>query len=489
LFAFSNQSINQLIQGGVQLLGDLLHACMEKSLIYENPNCMVRYYYDRGDHESVERQCIDSFLTPQHVCVYHSGEETFVGVKVNGARLVKGQRLPNWKFFGRMRVRDLITMLQPNFTEIVNGKVKKYNIKEGGTHKWYELLSEWACLDNIAESFQITLLRSRFLVLSKLGNVKGYLLRMEIFEERFGEVRILVYGINPTGAINYLVDRKKVYDLLNYCDPHAEKDKLDALDTQSIGTYLICSFLTGCTGSTGCVFVVSGSRKCILCVLYCGMVLCRPSTGTRFHLPLFCSVYVFHCHFFVFACSCAYILTSLTTTTTATTAAYIFSDRLEVRPSKMWQHFLSHGELEPQVLERPVELHLRKRQGPGRYTGRRVMQVGLIRLIISIYELDSDTNSHELRVVLYETRHSQTVEYRLSSMERLMLFQDDVPILEQICSRMRHVYCDITEKVRTMVVLDPSDVPPFNTTFEVDGDDEYEVRSQASDDGEYVLFG
>lgn len=211
---------------------------MQKALIYEDKHCMVKYFYDRGDLSSTERQCIDSFLTPQHVYVYHSNEETFVGVKVDNTRLSRGQSVPNWYFFSRMRVRDLITMLQPNYTEIVEGKVKKFNIKPGGTHKWYKLLSEWASLDNISKEFQITLLRSRYLVLSKLGFVKGYLVRMEIFEERFGEVRILVYGILPNGgAVNYLVDRKKVYDLLNYCDVHAEKDKLDALDTQSVGEW------------------------------------------------------------------------------------------------------------------------------------------------------------------------------------------------------------------------------------------------------------
>lgn len=224
-----------LIAGGVELLGELLYACMRNALIYENRNCNVKYYYDRGNLSSTERQCIDSFMTPQHVCVYHSNEETFVGVKVDGTRLARGQSVPNWKFFSRMRVRDLITMLQPNYTEIVEGKVRKFNIKEGGTHKWYKLLSEWASMDNISDKFQITLLRSRYLVLSKLGMIKGYLIRMEIFEERFGEVRILVYGVHPTGAVNYLVDRKKVYDLMNYCDVHAEKDKLDALDTQSVG--------------------------------------------------------------------------------------------------------------------------------------------------------------------------------------------------------------------------------------------------------------
>jgi hypothetical protein len=137
-----------------------------------------------------------------------------------------------------------------------------------------------------------------------------------------------------------------------------------------------------------------------------------------------------------------------------------------------------------------VQLHLRKRQGPGRFTGRKVLMVGKIRLVISLFELDSDTNSHELRVVLYETRHSQTAEYRLSSMERLMLFSDDKPILEQICARLRHVYCDVTDKSRTLLVLDDDDVPRFEASFEVDGDEEYEVHSQASDSGEHrrVLF-
>lgn len=149
----------------------------------------------------------------------------------------------------------------------------------------------------------------------------------------------------------------------------------------------------------------------------------------------------------------------------------------------MWQHFLNHGELLPKTLDRTVQLNLRKRQGPGRYAGRKVLHIGSIRLVITLYELDSDTNSHELRVVLYETRHSQTAEYRLSSMERLMLFQDDVPILEQICGRLRHVYCDLTDKTRTLIVLEKGDVPALDAPFEIDGDEEYEIRSQASDAG------
>lgn len=64
-----------------------------------------------------------------------------------------------------------------------------------------------------------------------------------------------------------------------------------------------------------------------------------------------------------------------------------------------------------------------------------------------------------------------------------MLFADDIPLLEQICGRLRHVYCDIGDNTRTLLVLDETDVPSFETMFEVDGDDEYEVKSQASDEG------
>jgi len=91
--------------------------------------------------------------------------------------------------------------------------------------------------------------------------------------------------------------------------------------------------------------------------------------------------------------------------------------------------------------------------------------------------------SHELRVVLYEKRNSTTAEYRLSSMERLILFSDDVPLLEQICARLRHVYCDIRDTTRTLIVLEDTDLPSFDSKFEVDGEEEYEIRSQASDVG------
>jgi len=52
-----------------------------------------------------------------------------VCVSVQGEGLQRGQWFPSHKYFSRLRVRDVITMLQPNLTEIIEGKVKKYDIR------------------------------------------------------------------------------------------------------------------------------------------------------------------------------------------------------------------------------------------------------------------------------------------------------------------------------------------------------------------------
>jgi hypothetical protein len=89
-----------------------------------------------------------------------------------------------------------------------------------------------------------------------------------------------------------------------------------------------------------------------------------------------------------------------------------------VRPSKGWQHFLNNGELLPKRMAHEVKLIARQRRGPGHFVGRQIVYVNKVLIIITLYELDNDTNSNDLRIVLYETAHHQTVEYRLSPLER-----------------------------------------------------------------------
>lgn len=267
--------------------------------------------------------------------MFQSFDEAIVAVKGkedSPANIANTNVMGSWNYFTKVKLKEIVVMLQPNSTEIFEGKVKKYDIRASGTHKWEELLAGLTCLEALsvdAERVECSILRARYLILSKLGYVSGYYLRLEIFEEKYGEMLILAYGLSEKGAMAFRVDREKIFDLANYCDKHAEQEDLINLEIQSI--------------------------------------------------------------------------------------AYIFSDRLEVRPSRGWKSFLRNGEL---PLHRDTQLRVRKRQGPGRFLGRRVIHVHGVTLICSMYDLDNDINAHELRLVLFDPLHSHTVEYRLSPMER-----------------------------------------------------------------------
>lgn len=385
---------------GDELLGNILYQAFEPNLIFEDLQCPVKYYYDRGHLDSLESQCIGTVLMVQHVRIFQMGEETFVGVKIEHHREeLSSLKLRDWTYFGRMRTIDIVTMMQPNNTEIFEGRVKRFNLKDKtGGDQWYKLLSRWVCLDNIGEKFQIALIRARYLILSKLGTIGGFLVRQELFEERFGEVRLLVYGILPHGAVNFMIDREQIYSLMSICDSLVEKDKLEALDSASI--------------------------------------------------------------------------------------AYIFSDRLSVVPSRNWMHFLNHVDLSIERKQRQPALKIRRRRGPGRLVGHRLIKLDLkVELLVSIFEINNDTNTQEMRIVLYYPKTSQTVEYRISAMERLMLFNEQTSIFEQIQGRLRVVLCDQFADDRKMIRLGKSSDfhKPNRQEFEVDGDDEYEILSQFDD--------
>eukprot|EP01038_Epipyxis_sp_PR26KG_P004344 gene4344-6147_t len=406
-----------------ELVGELLFECFKPQLVYEEPNCPMKYYFDRQNFESIDEQSIGTALMTQHVCVYQLNDLAIVGVKINNNGRNEEDsvslRLPKlgWKFFNIIETKEIIRMAQPNNTEIFEGKVKKYDLKSG-KYTWFQLLSRWVCLDNIGEKFGIELIRARHLILSKLGVINGYLIRQEIFEERFGEVRILLYGLkskinafsliedipskeggnynNKGGAVTFMVDRNVIFQLIQVCDLYEEKDKLEALDAQSI--------------------------------------------------------------------------------------AYIFSDRLKITPSKCWKSFLHYNDLLPRKKSYDLTVKLRRKQGPGRLVGRKLIIISNIELLLTIYELDNDTNSQALRIVLYEFCSCQTVEYRLSSMERLVLFRDDISIVEQIQKRIRSVYCEYYNPKngtnipkRQMIIIKNEKFQTSFEPFEIAGDQEYDI--------------
>lgn len=150
---------------------------------------------------------------------------------------------------------------------------------------------------------------------------------------------------------------------------------------------------------------------------------------------------------------------------------YFFTDRLQAVPPFPLREFILNGSFPlsaRQLQQSEIRLKVRVRRGPGRYVGSSTAYVSGLRLIISLYELHNETDAHALRIVIYEAKHSQTVEYRLSPMERLTLFTDDKPLFDQIVGRLRTVYCETSVPTRAIIRLDskPKVKPPTQDDVE-----------------------
>lgn len=372
------------------MIGTLFENSFQDDLIFENNSSPVTLYFDRKTRENVDKTVVGERELKSRVRVYYRGQDAYVGVDFT-REVEKGMDHAKRKtrtYFSLVHVDDVVKMLHPNGVEIFEGRIKKYNIDEGGPYKWYELISTWARLDDIGFHFKVNILRTRYLLMSRIGLVKGYEARYEIFEERYGEVLILVHGVSPQGTIEFRVTREELTKLISVCDMYEEKPKLEALDTNAI--------------------------------------------------------------------------------------ASIYSDRLEISPPKGWIHFLENGALLPSDISRPIKGKLRLNRGPGRFMGRYLTILHGLKLVISLYELSSDSDIQSLRIVIYEIEHCQSIEYRLSPLERLTLFSKDKPLLTQILERMKAVYCNVMDPTRALLLLGQN-FSPHDHDFEVEGDDDFDI--------------
>jgi hypothetical protein len=117
---------------------------------------------------------------------------------------------------------------------------------------------------------------------------------------------------------------------------------------------------------------------------------------------------------------------------------------------------------------------LRLNRGPGRFIGRQLVKICGLSSVISLYELTNDTDVHTLRICIYEIKSSQAVEFRISPMERMSLFNSDAPIIGQIIDRMKVVYCDLDDPNRTLIKL-PKNFVPDRYDYKIDGSAEYDI--------------
>lgn len=503
---------------GLIFLGELLHAFYHPLQVYENTCPIWKLSFDQLDKDSVSCQSLASkaFNAPppiklptfeeenedgeptQHqvederveeevktkdpvdsrVFVYHHGEEMLVELHIYAA----GQELlpddkahkilqnfthknsVNIRIFGKISIYDLIVLIQPNFTEIYEGKMMNNNLKYALYREsdFYQLMSNWITIDHFNNYLHLSVIRARYLILTKLTVINNYNVRLEIYEERFGELLILIFGLPSVDQINNI--------------------KLNQFNYSSITGYLYDS-----------------------------------ATQTTLY---FCKINRSHIFKLMMDCDVSYEKDKLEAFDTIA-MSYIFSDRLSIRPSVLWRSFLSFHDFLPITLKSNLAINVRYKLGPGRLVGRELINLTTLYLqydeesletipniyvLMTIFEMNSPQNAHELRVCLYHFYDSKTVEYRISAMERLLLFDDNKPVLKQLIEKMRLVYTDLNEP-RDRILLD---LPQLNTLkchqvlkadaeeddqddfkkfpflvnvqpFEVEGDEEYEISSQLSD--------
>lgn len=375
---------NDVVYNDVEnIMGDVLHACLSDSLVFETPCQTITHFSDGKDIHDYDKEVTRREKVTCALRVYYRGTIVYVSAATDPQ-----QRGRPTSFFTRMEIVDAIKATFANATEIYEGRITKYDIQEGGTHNLFELLTRWACLDDVRERFGVRILRARCLLFSKVGLINGYESRMEIFEEKYADIIILIHGVQSS-AIHYHITTDSIAELLSFADIQEEKPKLENMDTPYVATY--------------------------------------------------------------------------------------YADRLQLLPPRQWQAFLQDGELLPKTIVRPIRAKVRLRGGPGRLAGRKYVVFNGLKLIISLYELQNDTDAHSLRICIYETIHSQTAEYRLSPMERLALFTDETKtIYDQILARLRIVYCNTRENTRTLISLDDKFVPRI-PQFWVDGSEEYDI--------------
>lgn len=375
-----------------QLVGELLESAMEDSLVYERVDAPVVEYFKRDELEDVQSQFFTAQKSSKRVRVYHSHTCAFVCVSVNGHY----GRDPIWHSFDSMEMVDFVSMLQPNNTELYDGTVTNYDVGESGKDKWWEVISNWARLERNNEKHNMTLLRSRTLILTKIGFVNGHMCRFEIFEERVGELLILIHGLDlNTGTVYLRINRETYASLLAVADHDIEKSAIELKEAVPI--------------------------------------------------------------------------------------AYLSTDRIQVKPSRSQLRWLTDGELEPKCIwSKPLTVSLRLKGGPGRLVGRKLFNYHGIRLCITIFEVTSASDITQLRLLIYELEHSQTIEIRLSDLEKIMLFNDLSPMIDQVLNRMRTVFCKTDADSRGVMLFRQDFRPSEFPDYVVEGDEEYDIMDDIS---------
>eukprot|EP00981_Chlorochromonas_danica_P000140 scaffold39_cov176-Ochromonas_danica.AAC.6 len=541
------------------------------------------------------------------------------------------------RLFGRLSFQDLLLLLQPNYTEIFEGrgenpmattatsltrrgsKKKKSSTQVAGggggggryacyhVNDFYHLLSQWVVVDHLqAHYLHLSLCRARLLLLTKVTTVCGYPVQLEIYEERFGELSIAIFGLPHLQVMNregemkvveeeegvgggglewssdeeeeeeeedsvtvggggekkvvyiYSVHRYHVYQLLSTLssssssyDLQQQKDKLEAFDTLAMA-YIFTDRL-----------VFSPSRRWRECLAYHSFL--PASSNHHYH-------YHSHMHTPALNNNSANQGSGGGSGSGSGSSDVMTSESSVVMVgggggggSNSGSGNSGSGSSGHYAFHRGIVMKIRYRGGPGRLVGRFLINLtpsstsslrrgtsreeeeevveqeeeeeGSLHLVVTVFEINSPQDLPELRLVLYCPELGESVDYRLSSLETRLLFQPPPPppptattsgtaavkrskkrftMLAQLKEKLQVVYTDLhplRDQQRVLLEMRPWNTKkkkqeeeeeeqqeeeeegrkkkrsslPFSfqpQSYEMEGDDEYEICSQISEQEE-----
>lgn len=394
-------------------IGDILHVSLQGNLIYQDEACPIQKYVTNGNFESHPSQLVKLETIKCPVYVYQSGYELFVEVVIskentsNDKTMFGGTSAKNVsnikRYFNRLTTKQFIQLLQPNSTEIFEVRPPKYNLDD--SFHWQKYVAEYTrikyhTVDNENKHYSrnsevvVHTTRAKYLQMTLLGMIDGHKCRLEIFEECFGQITVLLHGIYSS-AMEFTIDDDKYKALMSRCDPDEERSALEKYEA-----YQICA---------------------------------------------------------------------------------IIADRIQIKPSARMCRFLDQS-LSSNLYTRivnPIRLakkaHIRIAGGGGRLVGLRIYEVAGTTIVLRLFELHTASDSHSLRIQLYEPTSAQTVEYKVSSMERTALFKHESPVIEQIFGKLRLVQVVKDNSFPLAVVYLNINRADFRSHLSNVADDKYDI--------------
>ena len=383
------------------VIGDILHETMLANRIYNCESTPVITYIANRDYNDIEYQMMKIVETKRNVSVYQNGPDIYVEVQVDSSDARGRSDVTQTKrYFSKITTKDFVTMLQPNSTEIFEGKIPRYVLDD--SFKWAEHAARFSRLVVPREGLLLSsdaiisqTARAKFMQCTVYGLVNGHVARAEFYEENFGVITGTVYGIGPE-PINFVIDDELYERIVANSDYEEERHPLEQYD--------------------------------------------------------------------------------------ATLIPWIFADRLTVSPSKRFTDFFEQSKYPKHM---PRKLNFRVMGGPGRLCGHcPVRRAGHV-IIISLYEKHGAGDTYLLRVCLYEPLSSRQVEFRISPLERLLLFNSERPLIDQVKERIREVRVDSQNTLFGPLLLLHTDSAPGHNDIKVNRPYEIVPPSAHSETDEY----